>query len=239
MINPLIWLIKLILSHLLTDFVLQGKEWIRNRNEKHFLSPYLYLHSFITAAVALLFIGIDYWYFGIIIFITHTLIDGWKSYRSDTFTYFLVDQLMHFAVIFLLWSYAFYEWTDVEKYFGDLGHNYNFWVIATAFLFLSFPSGIAIEKMTKKWRQDLENPGGLARAGKWIGVLERIIILVFLLAHQYGAIGLLITAKGLLRFNEKEKNKQEQKTEYILIGSLISVAFSLVTGIIVMYLLNG
>jgi hypothetical protein len=234
----ILWLTKLLLSHLLTDFVLQKKEWINDRIEKHFLSRYLYLHTIITAIVALLFMGFDYWYFAVIIFITHTIIDGWKSYRPDTIKYFLIDQVMHFAVILLCWYYAFYDWTDIKEYFENIGGNFNFWVTAMAFLFLSFPSGIAIEKMTKKWRDDLKDATGLARAGKWIGILERTIILIFLLQNQYAAIGLLITAKGLLRFNEKEKDRHEQKTEYILIGSLISVSFSLITGVAVQYLLR-
>lgn len=234
----IIWLTKLLLSHLLTDFVLQKKEWISDRTEKHFSSRYLYLHTIITAVTALLFIGFEYWLFALIIFITHTLIDGWKSYRPDTVKYFLIDQCLHLVVILLCWYYAFYEWSDVKEYFRNIGDNYDFWVTATAFLFLSFPSGIVIEKMTKKWRDDLKDATGLARAGKWIGILERTIILIFLLQNQYAAIGLLITAKGLLRFNEKEKDRQEQKTEYILIGSLISVSFSLITGVILQYLLR-
>ena len=56
-----IWLIKLLLAHLLTDFVLQPKEWIDRRNEKHFLSGYLYLHAGVTALVAWLFMGWGYW----------------------------------------------------------------------------------------------------------------------------------------------------------------------------------
>jgi len=235
----LIWITKLLFSHLLTDFVLQRKNWIIDRVRRHFLSPYLYLHTLITGAVALLFIGFEYWYLAVAIFITHTLIDGWKSYRPDTVAYFLVDQVLHLMVILGCWYLVFFDWPGVRTYFAGVGHNYNFWVVVTAFLFLSFPSGIIIEKMTGNWRKDLEDAGGLARAGKWIGILERIIILIFLLQHQYAAIGLLITAKGLLRFNEKEKDRHEQKTEYILIGSLISVAFSLVTGIIVIYLLNN
>jgi len=235
----LVWITKLLFSHLLTDFVLQRKNWIIDRNRRHFLSPYLYLHTVITGAVALLFIGFEYWYLALAIFITHTLIDGWKSYRPDTVAYFLVDQVLHLMVILGCWYIVFFDWPGVKTYFVGVGNNYNFWVVVTAFLFLSFPSGIIIEKMTRSWRRDLDDAGGLARAGKWIGILERIIILIFLLQHQYAAIGLLITAKGLLRFNEKEKDKQEQKTEYILIGSLISVAISLVTGIIVIYLLNN
>lgn len=234
----LIWITKLLFSHLLTDFVLQRKSWIDDRNKRHFSSPYLYLHTVITGAVALFFIGFEYWYFALVIFITHTLIDGWKSYRPDTFTYFLIDQVLHLLVILGCWYFAFFDWPGVQTYFTRVGTNFNLWVVLTAFLFLSFPSGIIIEKMTRNWRKDLDDASGLARAGKWIGILERIIILIFLLQQQYAAIGLLITAKGLLRFNEKEKDRQEQKTEYILIGSLISVAFSLITGIVVIYLLH-
>lgn len=234
----IIWLTKLLLSHLLTDFVLQRKEWINDRANRHFLSPFLYLHTFITAAIAWLFMGSEYWYFAFIIFVTHTLTDGWKSYKPDTIKYFLADQGLHLFVIFWCWYQAFYQWKDLQQYLQNIGGNYDFWVVVTAFLFLSFPAGIAIEKMTKKWRDALDNPAGLAKAGKWIGILERTIILIFLLQDQYGAIGLLITAKGLLRFNEKEKDKHEQKTEYVLIGSLISVSFSIITGILVHYLLD-
>src|SRR5690606_22226270 len=56
---------------------------------------------------------------------------------------------------------------------------------------------------------------GLASAGKWIGICERILILTFVLMGQYAAIGFLMTAKSILRFSEKEANTQ-LKTEYVL-----------------------
>jgi hypothetical protein len=31
-----VWLIKLLLAHLLTDFVLQPNSWVKDRKEKHF-----------------------------------------------------------------------------------------------------------------------------------------------------------------------------------------------------------
>jgi len=70
----------------------------------------------------------------------------------------------------------------------------------------------------------------LGDAGKWIGIIERIIILSLVLHHQYALVGLLLTAKGLLRFNEP--NRQEVKTEYLLIGTLISFGLAALVGII-------
>ena len=229
-----IWLIKLILSHLLADFVLQPRKWVNDRCTRHFLSPWLYLHTFIAAALALVFTGFQYWYFALVIFISHTLIDGWKSYRPQTVLYFLTDQLMHLLIIIACWYYTFYTITYVKEWLQATGSSDRFWLVTTAYVFLSFPSGIMIGQMTRKWSDQLPRSAGLANAGKWIGILERILILTFLLQNQYAAIGLLITAKGLLRFSENDK--QEEKTEYVLIGSLISFSISVITGIIVKYL---
>lgn len=228
-----LWLIKLILSHLLADFVLQPKKWVDDRCTRHFLSPWLYLHTLIAALLATIFIGFQYWYFGLVIFVSHTLIDGWKSYRPQTVWYFLIDQFMHLLIILGCWYYAFYTLTDVKEWLRLLGTDQAFWLVTTAYIFLGFPTGILIGQMTRKWSDQLPRSAGLANAGKWIGIVERILILTFLLQDQYAAIGLLITAKGLLRFSEKDR--QEEKTEYVLIGSLISFSVSVITGIIVKY----
>jgi Protein of unknown function (DUF3307) len=94
-----IWLTKLILSHLITDFILQPKSWVDDRTTRHFASHKLYLHGFITAALAFIITGFEYWLVVIIILATHILIDGWKSYQKPTITYFLVDQFLHLLVI--------------------------------------------------------------------------------------------------------------------------------------------
>ena len=226
-----IWLIKLILSHLLADFILQPKKWVDDRCNRHFLSPWLYLHALIAALLALIFIGFQYWYFGLAIFVSHTLIDGWKSYRPQTVLYFLIDQFMHLLVIIACWYYVFYTLTDVREWLRLIKSDSAFWLFTTAYVFVSFPAGIMIGQMTRKWSDQLPRSAGLANAGKWIGIVERILILTFLLQNQYAAIGLLITAKGLLRFSEKDR--QEEKTEYVLIGSLISFSIAVITGIIV------
>src|SRR5690242_17964502 len=106
----ILWLTKLILAHLLTDFILQPTKWIEDRNKNHYRSAYLYLHTTITAFVAWLFIGWQYWPIALIIWITHTLIDIWKSYRPDQPKYFLLDQLFHIAIIAGSWWFTFYDW---------------------------------------------------------------------------------------------------------------------------------
>ncbi|MEP6583611.1 MAG: DUF3307 domain-containing protein [Ginsengibacter sp.] len=227
------WFIKLLLAHLLTDFVLQPRSWVINRNEKHFASNKLYLHGTITALTAWILIGWQYWLVGLIILITHTLIDGWKSYQKQNSTYFLIDQLFHIIVIGVCWYFTFFHWENVQQLWIRVSNDSHFWLILTACVFLTSPSGILIGQLTKNWRDKIPDSENLANAGKWIGIVERIIILIFVMQSQYSAIGLLIAAKGIIRFNEKDR--QEIKTEYLVIGTLLSIGIAIVTGLIIKY----
>lgn len=227
------WLIKLILAHLLTDFVLQPTNWIESRTKKHFSSVHLYLHGLVTALIALLFIGAHYWWVVLIILITHIAIDGWKSYRPNETKYFLIDQFLHLIVILGCWYFIFLNVDDLISAW-DLINTKNILIFITAYVFVSFPASILIGQLTKKWRDQIPDAPTLGNAGKWIGIIERIIILTLVFNHQYAAMGLLITAKSLLRFSEA--NRAEIKTEYLLIGTLISITLAILVGLIALKL---
>jgi hypothetical protein len=231
MIVEQIWLIKLLLSHLLTDFILQPKSWIDDRNRKHFASGKLYLHGLVTAAVAFLFIGPKYWIGIVAIFVTHILIDGWKSYRPIKTFYFIIDQVLHFIVILACWYFYFLEPANIRHALHAVTVSDRFWILAIAIIALTTPSGILIGHLTKTWREKIINPESLENAGKWIGIVERMIVFIFVLLGQYAAISLLIAAKGIIRFNEKDR--PEVKTEYLVIGTLMSIGIALIIGIIV------
>ena len=172
-------------------------------------------------------IGIDYWLVVVVIFVTHILIDGWKSYKPAVTKYFLIDQALHLIVILICWYFSFLYPEDLVAAWEEITSK-KIIILITAFVFVTQPAVILIGQLTKKWRDQLQNEPTLGNAGKWIGILERIIILALVLHNQYGAIGLLIAAKGLLRFSEP--NRAEIKTEYLLIGTLISITVAILTG---------
>ncbi|MGZ3853058.1 MAG: DUF3307 domain-containing protein [Flavisolibacter sp.] len=229
------WLVKLVLAHLITDFILQPTNWIENRNKRHFRSPFLYAHGLVTAIAALLMIGIHYWWIVLIILATHIAIDGWKSYRPNKTKYFLIDQCLHLLVILVCWYFVFLKTDNLVAAWGFINTE-NILVPVTAYVFVSFPAGILIGQLTKKWREQITDAPSLGNAGKWIGIIERIVILTLVFKHQYEAIGFLIAAKSLLRFNET--NRPEIKTEYLLIGTLISIAIAILTGLIALRVLG-
>jgi hypothetical protein len=227
-----IWLIKLVFSHLLTDFVFQPTSWVKDREKRHFASSKLYWHGLLTAAVAYLLIGWNYWLVGVIILGTHTIIDGWKSYRPQRVRYFIIDQLLHILVIAGCWLLTFRDWASIQAGWQHWSGSRHFWVIVTAATFLTTPAGILIGQLTRQWSRKIDDPeNSLANAGKWIGIVERIIVFILVLHDQYSAMGLLIAAKGIIRFSEKDR--QEVKTEYLVIGTLLSISLAIVTGLAV------
>jgi hypothetical protein len=231
----IIWLTKLVLAHLLTDFIFQPASWVEDRNKKHFASGYLYLHGFITALAALIFVGWQYWITILIILVTHILIDGWKSYRPDKTKYFLIDQVLHLVVILSCWYVIFLHRDDLFSAWEEINTRKNI-VLLTSFVFVTLPAGILINQLTRKWREQVTDAASLGNAGKWIGIIERVIILALVLNNQYETMGLLIAAKSLLRFSET--NRPEIKTEYLLIGTLISVTIAIITGLVAMKIIS-
>ncbi len=229
-----IWVIKLVLAHLCGDFLFQPKEWVLQKARFGFRSFKLYLHAGVVSTLSMILIGPKYWPVILIIFCTHLLIDGWKSYRPGTAKYFLIDQLLHLIVILICWYYTFESIESLRNMAMSFNESTSGWLLLSGYIFLTWPVSVLIGQLTKRWRTGLDNSEALANAGKWIGILERLLILTFILADHFDAVGFLIAAKGLIRFSEKDR--PEQKTEYLLIGTLISVGLSIITGMTVVYL---
>jgi hypothetical protein len=97
------------------------------------------------------------------------------------------------------------------------------------FLIQIIPGSFIIKALTTRWRRELES---LQSAGQWIGVLERLLIVTFVLVGQYSAIKFLIEAKSILRFGDKDSRCPRKQSEYILIGTLLSFSFAIYTALI-------
>ena len=69
-------------------------------------------------------------------------------------------------------------------------------------------------------------------SGRIIGTCERFLIVLFVILTQYEAIGFLVAAKSILRFSSTQESK---KSEYVLAGTLLSIAIAIVLGLIVVY----
>jgi len=230
-----------LIAHLVADFLFQSEKWCEEK-EKHILSKQHFLHAVVISLSAYAF-SLD-WYFGIsalIIGFSHLLIDALKSFyikkRADKKALiFFIDQLLHVIVLsFVSWTYLN---NYAPNYFFDLNLNTKIIAALAAFLFCAKPAnifikytfglfGLTIEKQPATGSTDKKKEKELENAGKVIGIVERFMALGLILAGQYGAVGLIIAAKSILRFNSPQKN------EYILVGTLLSFGCAILIGLLI------
>ncbi len=84
-------------------------------------------------------------------------------------------------------------------------------------------------------KYNISGDEGLKGAGARIGILERALTLTFVLTGNYTAIAVIFAAKSIARFKELEKR---HFAEYYLIGTLSSILFALLVGILTKYWLT-
>lgn len=226
-------LIKLILAHLIGDFFLQPKGWILGKEARKLKSPQLYLH--VLLHVALLFIllwDFSLWPLILIIGVSHFLIDALKllfQNKKNKRYLFFIDQLLHFLVLIGVYIYYTEEQVDLKNLMDD-----RLLILITCLLFLTVPVSIIMKTIFSKWPISKITDGNesLKDAGKYIGILERILVFVFVIVGHWEAVGFLITAKSVFRFGDLKEAKERKLTEYILIGTLISFGIAILVGLL-------
>jgi hypothetical protein len=227
----MILLVKLLLAHLLGDFIFQSPQWVEHKRQYKLRSVYLYLHFAIHGLLVFLFT--QSWQITAVITLTHAIIDLTKlltQTKENSRRWFFSDQGLHLAVIFAVvgWVHG-YEIKMVSNWLTD--HL----LIITGVVFLTIPSSVIIKKAISRWDPDPgdRSPDSLERAGSYIGILERLFVFTFVMIGQWNAVGFLIAAKSVFRFGDLKESHDRKLTEYILIGTLMSVGLASIVGAVV------
>lgn len=226
-------LIKLIAAHLVGDFILQTDKMCEDKSSDNRSVRYRALaeHAVIQAALAYLFVvQWNNWFVPLVIGISHFLIDLVKvHYKRMTLVGFICDQLAHYCVIVALWLLiiANHDYNPVAEQFSA-----KFWLVATAYIAVLSPTSILIKSFIEyeKWLPTDASLNGLPNAGKWIGYLERILILTFVFTDNIEGVGFLLAAKSVFRFGELNRAKDIKTTEYVLIGTFTSFTVAILLG---------
>lgn len=252
-LNLIVWLL---IAHFLGDFTFQPRYWVDEKRRRKWRSPYLYYHVLVHFLLVLTTI---FWLSGewsvtsvlgaLIIALGHFFLDLVKIYYMKFIEYeshdvglqrglvFLWDQIAHFCVLFLVaawWQQSIWiaetpdQWTRVL-------------IVALGYYFILYPAAAFVELSTQDWQTYIESDHqdeGLPLAGRTIGQLERLLALTFILIGQFTALGFLIGAKSIFRFGDLSRGHFHKKTEYILIGTLLSFALVVIVGLILTYFLT-
>ncbi|WP_435577481.1 DUF3307 domain-containing protein [Gilvibacter sp.] len=234
--------VQLLLAHILTDFVFQTKTAVAHKQAKKAKSWFLYFHALLAGILTYLLL--QQWtsfLVPIVVTVTHFFIDLWKlNKKEDNLRVFLLDQMLHLLVLVAAWWYLNPAATSFSELLSELSTNTSFLAVLAAYLIVIFPVGFIIGKATKRWQEEIaadEALNSLESAGRVIGIFERILILTLILTDNFGAIGFLIGAKSILRFGDSKSGNTRKQTEYVLIGTLMSFALSIIVGSLVRVLI--
>ncbi len=144
-----------------------------------------------------------------------------RAIRRQTALY-LADQAVHLAVIALAIEWVYLRVLALPPV--DTGRRDILQCVLLAAL-ITKPANVSFKILFAKYQLSAaDTPAGTEPgAGALIGSLERIITAVFIYLGQYGAIGLIYTAKSIARFKQIEENPRF--AEYYLIGTLYSILY--------------
>lgn len=229
------------LAHLMADYVFQPHAWTMKKRKGVFTRYHL-MHGLVVFVFSwLLSFDFGFWKAALVLTILHLLTDLMKSYAQTNWKprkndYFFSDQLIHLIIIVAI-VMSYHYWFGIQ-----------FWIdiplriiaVASGYVFCLKPANILIKHIfiTFSIESPLENRDGvsgtnraeeksLPNAGKVIGVVERLLVFSLILVGQFSAVGFILAAKSILRFKDNQKN------EYILVGTLLSFGIAILLGIAV------
>jgi Protein of unknown function (DUF3307) len=237
--------VALIFAHLVADFVLQSDTMVR---QKQRLLVTL-LHVGIVLLLSWAALGLAPLPLLLaVVGATHAIIDQLKltwtrrcraQGREAGFTAFATDQTGHFAVIVLAaglwpgaWSAGLWDEPALLAHLPVLTRLPEAMALASGVIATVWAGGYAVRELMAGLKLPLDpaSDASLPLGGQLIGRLERLMILMLLLADQPDGIGLLIAAKSILRFNELARDASDRRaSEYVIIGTLASFAWAIGT----------
>ncbi|WP_257669137.1 DUF3307 domain-containing protein [Parapedobacter tibetensis] len=237
--------LKLLLAHIIGDFCFQPNSWVADKRKYKYKSKKLYLHTFIHAALVATAFGFNtrYWMGFLFIIVSHYLIDLVKLYaenRKNALLYFSLDQALHLIILAIVTHH--YQPFDYS-FTGILSTPHLLFITALALVI--FVPAVLIKMMIAQWRLETKDRQGsslfqeedsLIRAGRFIGILERLFVFIFIITDHWEAVGFLLAAKSIFRFGDLREGKDRKLTEYVLIGTLLSFGIAILIGLGYLYL---
>ena len=230
----MILFLKIILAHFIGDFIFQPDSWVKDKNKRKLKSSRLYLHVGVHAILLALLLEFDiqYWIGYLTIIGSHFIIDIIKANmhsRRYSRGLFFIDQILHVLII----AVVSYIYQPFEINYTNLLSQNNL-LIAASLIMVTYVSAVVIKVTISKWSPDTvdENAESLARAGRFIGILERLFVFAFVVTNHWEAIGFLLAAKSVFRFGDLKESKDRKLTEYILIGTLLSFGLAILVGVL-------
>src|SRR5690606_22750769 len=155
---------------------------------------------------------------------------GEKRWPFKPFLLFIADQALHIAALLAVLLYEY----GIPSEWQQLLLSPKAMLYAIAFVLVTAASPVMLRVFFSKWTKDLDflhkHQNSLADAGLLIGIMERLLIVLFIQLNFLSGIGFLLGAKSIFRFGDLTNAKDTKFTEYILVGTLASFVVGIAIG---------
>ncbi|MCI2398722.1 DUF3307 domain-containing protein [Aliiroseovarius subalbicans] len=207
----------LLFAHVLADFVFQTN-WINANKRK---PSVLLLHALIVLVTAQAALGRYDAPELLVLAAAHLVIDAVKARGGfGSLTAFGLDQAAHLFTLGALAVHAPGLWGTWPAPALPL------MALATGLIIATRAGGFAIGLLMRPHSMRIRNNG--LRGGGWtIGVLERGLVFLLILGGLPLGVGFLVAAKSILRFGTASRD--QRTAEYVIIGTLASIGWAIVT----------
>ncbi|MFV8369181.1 DUF3307 domain-containing protein [Flavobacterium sp. LB2R40] len=227
---------KFLLAHLIGDFLLQPDSWVKAKYEGQRISKYFYYHIGIHAIVLLLVMQFEfkYWFGMLWILISHFIFDIGKMHfqnKKNAIPLFFVDQLLHLVAIAAALYY--YEPFTIDSAIVTSPKGV---LLLVALLLVTQVTAVVLKVLLSSFKMADSEPN---KAGKYIGMIERVFIFSFVLMNYWEGIGFLLAAKSIFRFGDLNNAKDRSLTEYVLIGTLLSFGIAILISQVYTHIIIG
>ncbi len=225
----------IILSNIMGDFYLQSKK-VAERKVKNI--EFLILHGILyVLPIGLVTCVFDNSIQSIMIMlisimIVHIAIDWVKikleeKYSRKKCVIFITDQILHIMALFLYIYFVGIN-SEIRPDLIEIIEVIDIRIVISIFICwkpASIFTALFMQEMLSKVEGDDFVQKEKVNIGALIGKLEREIILLLGIAGQFGAVGLVLTAKSLARYKQLEEQSFAEK---YLVGTLVSTLIAVV-----------
>jgi len=240
--------LKLYLSHLIADFLLQPNWIAKDKKRINRLLLHSAIHIAVTIAILNVAVNTKILFAILILATSHACFDYIKArFTKDEWLAFTLDQGAHLFVIIVIGIWlSTGRWKNALSILDLIVNSEKLYLYVSVYIGVIFGGGYFVQKVTQYFmnqidKKFLQSKPGLRNAGKYIGWLERGLITTFIITGYSEGIGLLLAAKTIARYPEikSEETKPDESlhfAEYFLVGTLTSVGIAVLAGFVLIKL---
>lgn len=248
----MLWL--LVFAHVTTDFLFSSHELSGVKSE-NLLGKSL-THGLIAFLCTLAALHIYGWKVALIavglVTIGHILLDIlmslgcalWSRYRGTPkepgVVVLFIDQILHFWILVWVWRLVenppsipvmtFYQSILPLPAINTLYDVGRFAAVASGLILVSVGGAVFVRRALDSIFHDVQGLRDTENStGKYIGILERLLIFILVLTNSLEGVTFLLAAKSITRY--KRISEEQGFAEYYLIGTLLSVVWALIIGL--------